>query len=101
MIFDVWFFIGILIYLIFIALVILYSKKAQDNRTPLIYEKKDRIYRYTLGALILSLCWLIFGPVWFSKKIFVPFDPYRLLLLVTAITAIITTYKAYVKSKSI
>lgn len=100
MFFDVWFYIGILIYFIFFVLVFLYSKKAQDNRTPLTYEKKDRIYRYTLGALILSLCWVIFGPVWFSEKKFVPFDPYRLLLIVTAIIASITTYKSYVKNKS-
>ena len=100
MTFDVWFYIGILIYLIFFASVFLYSKKGQDNRAPLTYERKDKIYRYTLGALILSLCWLIFGPVWSSDKKFMTFDPYRLLLMVTSIIAVITTYKAYVKNKS-
>lgn len=100
MTFDIWFLVGILIYLIFYALVFLYSKKGRDSRAPLTYEAKDRIYRYTLGALILSLCWVIFGPVWFSENKFMPFDPYRLLLIATSIIAIITTYKAYVKSKS-
>ena len=100
MIFDLWFYVGILIYLIFFAFVFLYSKKGQDNRAPLTYERKDRIYRYTLGALLLSLCWVIFGPVWFSEKKFMPFDSYRLLLIATVIIAVITTYKAYVRNKS-
>lgn len=100
MTFDVWFYVGILIYLIFFALVFLYSRKGQDNRAPLTYEEKDKIYRYTLGALILSLCWIIFGPVWFSEKKVMQLDAYRLLLIVTVIIAVITTYKAYARNKS-
>jgi len=95
MTFDIGFFIGILIYLVFFVIIYLYSKRTRKKEGESNNEKDDAL-KYILGALVLALCWLIFAPVWFPELYNKQFDIYRILILMTTITAIIAAYRLYV-----
>lgn len=96
MIIDFWFFIGVLIYLIIFIPIYFYSKKRGKENSQLDLEQRDKITRWTLAALIFSLCWLVFRPIWFPGEN-VKYDFFRILLIFTTIVAIITTYIKYAK----
>jgi len=93
---DFWFFIGVLIYIIVFIPIYYYAKKSRKGNSQINLDKRDRILRMTLAALILSLSWLIFRPIWFPGEN-IKYDFFRILLIFTTIVAIITTYIKYIE----
>lgn len=93
---NFWFFIGALIYVIVFIPIYYYAKKRGRGNSQLNLDKRDVILRWTLAALISSLTWLTFRPIWFKGEN-IKYDFFRILLIFTTIVAIITTYIKYIE----
>lgn len=92
---NLWFIVGFLIYVIIFAFIYYHSKLKGRNLKTIKFEERDKILRWTLVALIFSLCWLLFRPIWFPVKSPIKYDYYRLILLLMVIIATLNTYILY------
>jgi hypothetical protein len=86
----IWFIFGASVYiLIYLLYRFIYKKKFSLILLP---QKNDNIFRLIFASLLLSICGLIFRPIWNKNSDINLFDPYRILLLFTGAVSLLTTY---------